>query len=199
MKQPQFDRIDYALTLALLVLVSLVTPLILVLLPLLQWLGGSDFHWTLTDVGTPSSPTGLSPADDVTLTGGGSVDVHIVQAGATVWLVSLLPALLVSVAVVLVCWQLFRLVLQIERRRPFVDASISALRLIAVTVAVASVGYGLARAFADSVMAARAFTEDVGTSFTLPFIWLLAALLILVVAEAFAQGARLQEDVEGLV
>ncbi len=199
MRLPIFDRTDYALTVALLVLVSLVTPLLLVLLPLVQWLGGGAFHWELSGVGTSPAPAGLSPRDGVTLTGGDTVDVQMAHAGAAVWTASLLPGLLLSAAVIIVCWQLVRLVASTGRRQPFVDASVRALRFIAVTVASASVAHGLVTGIADSVVAAHALTGDKSASFTFPLVGLLVALLVLVVAEAFAHGARLQEDVEGLV
>ncbi len=52
---------------------------------------------------------------------------------------------------------------------------------------------------ADSVVTSRALRDVVSFGFTVPFVPIIAAFLVLALAEAFAQGVRLQDDVEGLV
>lgn len=200
MRLPLFDRVDFLFTKALLILVAVAVPVFALGVPLGRWLSGRSLTWELEGVGATTVPDRLVPGAGVSLTGSETVAVRIEEAGAGPWLVSLVPGLLISLAVVLGVWLTLRLVRSIEQRRPFVQASAHALRWVGALLLLAPVLVGLGTGIADAVIAERALQDDVfSLTLSIAFLPVLAGLLVLAVGEAFAQGVRLQEDVEGLV
>lgn len=200
MRLEMFDRIDFLLTKALLAVVGVAVPMFSLGLPLLTWLRNRPLRWELDGLGVTEVPIGLVPHDGVTLLGTESIAVRIEDAGTSAWMASLLPGALLSVAVGIAAWLLLRLVQRIEKGKPFVAASAVALRLLGATIVLGSLAVSLGLGFADAVIARRALeVEQLSMSLEMPLVAFIVALLVLAVAEAFAQGARLQDDVEGLV
>lgn len=200
MRIPFFDRLDLWVTKALLILVGVVVPLYSVGWPLARWLQDKPLHWELEGLGPTSVPDRLVAQEGVTLRGADTVVVHIADAGAGPWLASLLPGAVLSVTVGLGAWLLLRLVRRIEQGQPFVSASATSLRLLAATVLVGSLAVSLGLGVAEAVISQRALDgADPVFGFEVSFVAFVGALLMLALAEAFAQGVRLQEDVEGLV
>ena len=200
MRAPTFDRLDFLATKLLLAAVGIGVPLFTVVVPLGRWVTGGTLTWELDDVGRPALRSGLRLRDGVDVTGGATLGLRIPDAGATTWLVSLVPGLLLSAAVGLVVLQLLRLVRNIQDGRPFDATSARALRLIGATVLAATFVVGVGTGVADAVVSDRALSGDgVSMSVSTSFVPLVAGLLVLALAEAFAQGVRMQDDVEGLV
>ena len=83
---------------------------------------------------------------------------------------------------------------------PFTRASARRLTLLAGTVAAGGLGVNVLREMADNILLARTILSSVvALDATLSFIPLAAGAAIAALAEAFRHGARLREDVEGLV
>ncbi len=143
MRAPTFDRLDFLATKLLLAAVGIGVPLFTVVVPLVRWV-----TWRGPDVGArrhrPTRPA-LGPAAAGRGGGDGRRDARAPdrRAGATTWLVSLVPGLLLSAAVGLVVVQLLRLVRNIQDARPFDATSARALRLIGATVLAATFVVGV--------------------------------------------------------
>jgi hypothetical protein len=200
MHLPVFDRMDFWLTKAVLALVGVAVPVLAVGLPLTTWWRGEPLRWDLDGLGDSGAPEGLVPAEGVRLRTTHAVVVQIDDPGTVPWLASLLPGVLLSVAVGLAVWLLLRLVRRIEQGKPFVVASAMALRLLGATILLGSLAVSLGLGVADSVIGQRAVDgADLLFTFEVPFLAFIGALVTLALAEAFVQAARLQDDVEGLV
>lgn len=198
-----FDRMDFFLTKALLAIVAVAVPVFSIGLPLAGWVRNRPLEWQLDGpdgLEATAVPDRLVAQDGVSLRGAESVVVRIEEAGAGPWVSVLLPGVLLSLAVGLAAWLLLRLLQRIEQREPFAAASATACRLLGATILLGSLAVSLALGLADAVIAQRALDgAALGFAFEVPFVAFVAALLMLALAEAFAQGARLQHDVEGLV
>jgi hypothetical protein len=82
--------------------------------------------------------------------------------------------------------------------RPFTPANVTRLRVIALLLMLVPLLlggglYGVARAIVMDQAGAASFV------FSFTPAWLVAGLLVAAVAQAFAAGSRLQDDVDGLV
>jgi hypothetical protein len=110
------------------------------------------------------------------------------------------PAALLAVATASVALLLRYVVGQIETGRPFTASSLLALRAAGMVVVTASVAVPLVSGWATARVMDRALSGGTsGISFTFQPLWLLAGVLVLVLAEAFRTGIRLTDDVDGLV
>ena len=199
MKLPTFDRTDFLLTKLMIAAVAVGVPLASVGTPLARWATGQALHWQVPGPGATRVPADLALRAGADARGTDTLLLRINGAGTGTWLATLLPALALSVTVVLGAWLLLRLVQRIEHGQPFVAASAQALRLLSMVVLVGSLAVAFCTGVADSVVTERALRDVVSFGFTVPFVSVIAAFLVLALAEAFAQGVRLQDDVEGLV
>ncbi len=169
------------------------------ILPLFTWLRGGALEWDLSAIGSHATVTGLQPADGVRVSVESGVHVKILDASASAWLASMMPGVIATVSVVIVVLLLGRLVQRIQLGSPFVGESLRALRTIALTMFLGSWTAAFAATVAEKIISAEALTDSFSFTFEAPIALTLAALLVLALAEAFAQGIRLQDDVEGLV
>ena len=95
---------------------------------------------------------------------------------------------------------LLQIVRTLRRGDPFVHANARRLRRVAAVVAIGGMASELLRGFGTvGVLQASAVSERVVPAAELSFIPLVAALVIGLLAEVFAIGAGLRDDVEGLV
>jgi hypothetical protein len=142
---------------------------------------------------------------------GGSVEVegrlrYVVDHASTgLWLVSLLPGLALALAVSGVALLLLGLMRETYAHQPFSEHGVRRLRLVAVVVGSAGVVVPLLGSLSAHAIVARVVPDHAPGIFeewdvvgaTIP--WLLVALIVLAVAEAFDIGAGLADDVAGLV
>lgn len=199
-----FSRWDFLVTRIILALVAVAVPLLAVGWPLLTWVRGRPLRWSgevdpaIAVLRGPAT----SPGAHVDWTG--QVAVRLDRAPTSAWIYSLVPGIALSVAVVVVAVLLLRLTGRVQRSEAFVAESVRALRLVALAVVLGWLCTSMAADVASSAVLAAAFPGEEdhlvvtllsGSGLAVP----LAALLIGVVAEAFAQAARLAEDVDGLV
>ncbi|WP_134771957.1 DUF2975 domain-containing protein [Ornithinimicrobium flavum] len=188
----RFDRADRWVTIVLLWLVvgaAAAYPLFVAL----DW--ALRRQVTLTGVPVEVDP-GAAGAGQVV---SGVADAHVLVGGvsaAHLALLLLAPVLTVAAAV----WGavlLSRFLQDLAAGTPFARANVRRLRVIALLLLlvppVAGAVYGAARALIMDQAGAPGFLVTVTPA------WLVAGLLVAAVAQAFAAGARLQDDVDGLV
>jgi hypothetical protein len=91
------------------------------------------------------------------------------------------------------------LVLSVRDGDPFVAANVRRLRIIGFILAVGVPVIGYVTQLIDGALAAGSTVGELGQSYTLSGNGPLAGLGVFVLAEVFAHGVRLREDVEGTV
>ena len=120
------------------------------------------------------------------------------------WLASIVPGALVAIATVIVVLALLRLLASIEAQQPFAQAAVRSLRVtgatllgaaVLVTVAGSLANLAVLRAAADLQGDPTAFTLELGPAMVISAAGLVCAAL----AQAFAHGMALADDLEGLV
>jgi hypothetical protein len=200
-----FSRFDYLATRVALILVAVATPALAVGLPAWRWARGRPLEWTADVDPGMAGLTHLPHARSGTaLEWTGGLAVTISHASIGVWLYRLLPGVLLSIAVLAVVVLLVRLTRRVQRSEAFVADSVGSLRLLALVIVLGWLCTTLADNLASTAVLSAALPEAPAT-LTLTAIngagvaMLLTGLLVGVIAEAFAQGARLADDVEGLV
>lgn len=191
-----FDRADFLGTRILLWLVLLGAPAVCVVLPALRWAAGEPLTWTV-GVDQPQAP--VAGGAEVL---GSDLAVSVPDADTGTWLATLLPGLVLSLAVAAGCWLLLRLLGRIQRGEPFVTASVWSLRGVAGLLIITPLPVAVASGLAGSRVAEAALT-DPHDGFVVDLAGVVVAcltgLLVGAVAEAFARGVQVQRDVEGLV
>lgn len=200
-----FDRQDFLGTRAVLGLIALAVTGFGVIAPVIQWLRGEPLTWQVQTGKTDEVVTDqLAARPGVELTWPGTADVTIHDAGAGTWLASIVPGALVAIATVIVVLALLRLLASIEAQQPFVEAAVRSLRVTGATLLGAAVLVTVAGSLADlAVLRAAADLQGDPTAFTLelgPAMVISAAgLVCAALAQAFAHGMALADDLEGLV
>ncbi len=199
-----FSRFDFLATRGVLALVAVTTPVLAVGMPLLSWARGRPLVWTAQVDPARADLRGIVAAPGATVDWTGDLALSVGQAPTSAWIYSLVPGVVLSVAVVSVAVLLLRLTRRVQRSEAFVSDSVRSLRIIAFLVMMASLCTQLADNVASSAVLAAALPDEPDV---LPvtlfsggaFVMLLTGLLVGVIAEAFAQGTRLADDVAGLV
>lgn len=201
----RFDRWDFLATRILLIASVVITAVFNVALPAADWLRGRPLVWQLDTALRPEADQlkpGIRGVHD------GRVTVSIPDASAGTWVATLAPGLITCLIAGVLVWLVWRLLGGIQAGRPFVAGSVAWLRAIAATLILGPIPLGAAFGFANGSVTAAAISQIPPTPIILLTIdssasngWLLVGLGLLVaaIAEAFAKGARLQEDVDGLV
>ncbi|GAA5145416.1 hypothetical protein GCM10023340_14700 [Nocardioides marinquilinus] len=194
---PLLDRGDATLTRGLLLAIAVVAPVLLVGLPLLDWVRGEPLVWAGA-VDRQGEVPGAVAGSTVRWNGG--VDVTVDGAPAGLWLLTLATGVVLALAVVAVALLLRRVVGDVRAGRPFTQQGLRALRGVGLVVASASILVPVLDGVATSAVLDHAVADD-GLSLAIDFspLWLLAGVLVLVVAEAFRHGLELTHDVDGLV
>jgi hypothetical protein len=199
------ERIDRILLRGTLLLIVLAGPASVVL-TVVAFFRDRSVHWT-----TKTGEFGMAvpgylgdPLPGTAASAQGNLSVSIEKPSAGLWWLDALPDLLAAVTMTVVAWILLRLVLDTYVGKPFVAKSARGLRTIALVLAVAAFAIPISGAVANTRIMPRVFPNadptfgsswQVATTVT----WLLVAVLVLAIAEAFRIGSRLAEDVEGLV
>lgn len=201
----RFDRWDFLATRILLIVSVAITALFNVVLPLADWLRGRPLIWQLQTAFRPRADQlkpGVHGVHD------GTVTVSITDAPAGTWVATLVPGLITCLIAGVLVWLVWRLLGGIQAGHPFVAGSVTWLRAIAATLILGPIPLGAAFGFANGSVTNAAISQIPPTPIIFLTIdasasngWLLVGLGLLVaaIAEAFAKGARLQEDVDGLV
>jgi hypothetical protein len=187
-------------------LVALTAPLFVVF-AVISAFGDRRVSWldtTTSNIGPGPAALG-TPRPGTTVELEGHVRYAVEHASIWLWGVSLLPGLLLGIAVSTVALLLLRMMADTYAGRPFVGQGATRLRRVAAVIGVGAFVVPVLQAVSAHAIASRvvpaaapgviARWDVLGA--TVP--WLVVALLVLVVAEAFDIGARLAHDVAGLV
>ena len=200
-----FDRWDFLGTRVVLVVIAVVVTGFGVIAPVIRWLLGEPLQWQLqtgkTD-GLVNDQVVARPG--VELTWPGTADVTVDDAGAGTWLASIVPGALLAIVTVIVVVALLRLLSGIATHQPFSEAAVRSLRVVGATLLVGGVLVTVAGSIANvAVLRAAVDLQGGPTSFTLELgpssVVAAAGLVGAALAEAFAHGIELSDDVEGLV
>lgn len=187
------DRVGLALVLVAVSLLSIGT---WVLAPVVTWAAGGALP-------LPFSGEVVVPALDAAGIRYDSADylVHIEDASTSQWVLHLLPGLGFAAVVVLGALLLLPVMRRVGAGDPFAPGAVWRLRTIGMLLLVGWPVLTVAQALADGAALAWAGIEGLpaGASLTIPVGPVVAGLAVGLVAEAFAAGSRLREDVEGLV
>ena len=199
-----FDRWDFLFTKGFILLAALLVPLFTLLVPAARWAQNKPLEWV--------GPTGLDQqvrsAEAIAKSGveaywADQAVVKITDAPTDVWLASLLPGVVLTLATLSICWFLYRLITGIQSEREFTSASVWALRGIALSLLLGAAVFTVVTGLADDIVMNSAVngleTPLITISIVGPIVISVCALLIAAIAEAFAHGSNMQEDVEGLV
>lgn len=194
------SRTDLAITRAVLVLCAVVVPVVLIVLPVLDWAAGRPLAWSGTVAASTHFDSGAPLAAGTRLHWDGHAGVTLADPSPGLWLATLVPAGLSTAAICFVLLMTWQLLGRLQAGTPFVAASVTALRSIAFVVLVASIVVPLASSAVNTAVMAQAL-EDATPGLTVEFnpILILTGVLVLALAEAFQVGVRLSADVEGLV
>jgi hypothetical protein len=130
-----------------------------------------------------------------------AVEVNLEGASPSVWVECLLPTLCLALAVTAIGFLLLRIFHATDAGQPFFATSVRRLRTVSAVIAVAAIAVPVASAIADTEVLAIAqprLGAD-GPDLSTIAAWLVVALVVRVIAEAFRIGTRLRDDTEGLV
>jgi hypothetical protein len=130
-----------------------------------------------------------------------AVRVDLERASTQLWVESLLPTVLLALAVAVIGFMLLRVFHETDAGQPFFDSSARRLRVVSAVIAVAAIVVPLSSAVADDevLAVAQPRLETNGPDFAAVALWLVIALVVRVIAEAFRIGTQLRDDTEGLV
>ncbi len=198
-----FDRWDFLATRVLLALIALAATSLLVIKPLWDLARGNPLHWSLNlDIDGLSTAT-VSAQSGAQLAWDGAARVILTEPSTAVWIATFVPKALVAATIVAIVVILYRLMAQIHRGAPFVRSSVRGLRVIALILLIVPWVIVPFAGRADSVVTREALTISGPESFTLftgSFVLMMGVgLMVAAIAEAFAQGQKLQDEVEGLI
>lgn len=191
-----FDGTDHKGLKAVLWVGALLALLLDVIAPVLSGFAGDPIHAT---VRAELTVGGLGPG--VTVDSPAAVLVAIAEPTTSQRVLVSLPGALGAVAVLIVVRLLLGLLGNL-RDEPFTAQNVRRLRGIALVVGIGAVVVSLVESVCDFLLAdPGALGEGVQRTFelSLPIGFLAVMLVIAAIAEAFRHGARLREDVDGLV
>lgn len=193
-----FSTFDFRALRALLLLTAIGVPALLIGTPVVGWIADLPLQASGVIDEPRDLPASLvGGASGLTWDGRVSFTIDAPSTADRLW--ALAPAALSAVVIGLAALLLHRLVTQIQRRQPFTAQSPGALHLLAGLIAANAVASPLLQAISETTLVRSALDTDGVFAFTINFAWLLLALLIAALAEAFRVGNRLREDADGLV
>ena len=167
-----------------------------VLVPLLAWVGGSDLPVPFaSEVSVPAlDAAGVRYSDAQYL-------LHLTDPTSGQRLLHLLPGVGFTAVVVVAAALVARLVRDVGRNDPFTPVNVRRLRVLGLLLLVAWPVVTLVQFAADAAVLAGHDLGELGSSFRfeLPVGVMLAGMVAGLLAEAFAAGSRLRDDVDGLV
>lgn len=138
-------------------------------------------------------PRGTVAPDDVGVT----VRVRDASAAQLRWAAA--RDLAPSVVVVAVLWLLRGLLRSVRDGDPFTAANVGRLRMLGLVVLIGVPAAALVASYFARELATSADLQSRGTTVTMPGGALLGGLALLVLAEVFAAGTRMRDDLEGTV
>lgn len=174
-------------------------PLVLVV-QIASFLDSHDVSWTARVDESSTRGQHFGPGNHIHVYQS-ALRIDLQDASTAVALSTLLPTVILALAVSLVGFLLLRIFHETDAGRPFFDTSASRLRAVSLVVGVAAILVPITDAEADRrvLSAALPNVESAGVNWVQLATWLVVALVVRVIAEAFRVGTQLRDDTEGLV
>lgn len=191
-----FDRVDRIGLVLVLALAAVGSATAWVVVPALTWATGGDLRVPFfSEVTVPPLDAAGIRYDEADYL------VHVADATTGQWLLHLVPGLGFTAVVLRCAALLVPVVRDLGRGDPFAPANVRRLRVVGLLLLVAWPVLTLAQSAAEAAVIGQLDLGGLGTrvSLTLPLGVMLAGLVAGLVAEAFAAGSRLRDDVDGLV
>lgn len=195
-----FDRGDYRIMRLIMVLAAIGLPLGILGLPAYDLFAGNPLSVALP----ASNLAPVAVAEGVTVGPAGSVLVEVAGAPLGVWAVSLVPGLVVLAAAAVVLVLLWRVVAAAAAGAPFTVDTVHCLRGISLAVLLGGAAHMVVAGFVDAALSRRFLpgeeavlfvrTSDGGVLFVFA-----GCMLIAMIAEVFARGVVLEDQLEGVV
>lgn len=196
----RWDRSDYLLTRAALVLVAVAVPVLSVGRLAWDWARGEAYAATVRlDTDAPLPAALLAPRRGADLDWDGTVAVHLADPATSVRVTSMLAAVALSALVVIAVVVALRALGAAQSGRPFQARVQRGLRILALLALVGAIVLPTLGGMADAEVIRAATTEQVSPSMSISFVWIAVALLLMLLAEVFRQGEAMADDVDGLV
>ena len=196
----KFSRSDFQLTRIIAVLVTLATFAMAVVGPIVSWAVGEPLVAQVDHL-RETAATGGKPG--VTLTHASGLTATFADAGASLWLASILPGVLFFAILLVVVWLLWGLLGDIEHGEPFMPANVRRMRGIALAIVAGAFVLFLASGVANGYLTQHALKGTtpffVNTTTTSDLLLPGAGFLIAALAEAFKRGVELEGETEGLI
>ena len=184
----RFDSVDAALTRVQLVVIGIGLVVLGLVLPAI-----GAFSRPFLGVSLPANHMESGPHVDVT-----EVFARF-EAGAGLRLASLLPGLVVVAVGLCVVWCVYGLVADFAA--PFVERSLTRLRLLGWVLLFGPLVYVVVEGFVTAALMRAAFDDDglfyLGSGVAMVFVGI--GLVVTLIAEVYARGVKLEGDVEGLI
>lgn len=138
-------------------------------------------------------PDGMQVAEDASVL----VRVQDADPSTVRWWVArdLVPVVLVVIGL----WLLRQILRSVRDGEPFQAANVQRLRTLAAVIIAGAPIAALVSSYCASEVAERVGLDGGGVQLTLPGEAMVAGLVVLVLAEVFATGVRLRDDLEGTV
>ena len=191
----ELDRSDRVAAAVILTVTTVMTAATQVVVPLWRWVTGRGI---VVDYVGPVDAPRLDVAG-VAHDAEGTVRAVVPGPSASLRLLDLAPGVLVTVLVAVGCWMLWRTTADIVGGEAFGTRTVVRLRVLGVLVALGVPVLGVLRGVADLQVVASLDLPELTGVIDVRWEALVAGFLVLVVAEAFRAGARMREDLEGLV
>jgi hypothetical protein len=191
-----FGRSDRWGLVGLLALLAVITVVGRVVYPVLGWVQGLPVPTEVV------SPVVVPVLEDTGLEHGpGTYDLLVPVHGTGLRLLSLLPGVLVALAVLVGCWLLLQVIRSIAAGDPFTPANVARLRGMAALLVFGSALVFFVEMAVTGVLLGSVDLLGSEPAVRLDFPWglLLAGMVVAMLAEAFKVGSRLRHDVDGLV
>ena len=191
-----FDRFDRWGLVVLLGAVALGSILAGVVEPVADWVTGAPL--------TPIVETAVTvpPLESAGIGyGEASYAVDAVDPSVGQRLLALLPGTLAALLVVLSCWCIVLLLRTVAAGDPFDPLNVTRLRVVAGALVLGAPVVYFLQVVSDGLVLGGLDLGDLDPSYTLEIPWvpLLAGMVVAMLAEAFKAGSRLRDDVDGLV
>lgn len=196
----EFSRVDYLILRVILVVTMVASGCVGLVAPLFAWATDRPINATFArniDAAAGHFPAGVGAQNPV------EIAVAVNDPSAAERVVDALPNLLIAAIIIIVCWLVLRLLNDLRRGEPFSAANVRRVRIIAALVGIGAIVVSFCESVSNAQLLVNRLpaNSDMDAVFimSVPLPWLVAMLLLAVVAEVYRRGTELRDDVEGLV
>lgn len=191
-----FDRYDRWGLIFLIGAVALGAVLAWVVEPLSDWVTGAPLTPEMSSAVTVPQLDAAGIAH-----GPGTYTVDVVDPSAGQRLLALAPGVLAALLVLLACWCIVLVLRTVAAGDPFQSVNVIRLRVVAAALVLGAPVFYVFQSFANAAVLDSLDLTGLELTFTLEIPWvpMLAGMVVAMLAEAFKAGSRLRDDVDGLV